>query len=223
MGVKELIHARIAKSEMQKTVDRLLEASSLRAGFFIHLFLSAGIATLGLLEGNTAIVIGAMVIAPLLTPLLCLSLGVLSFKPKMIIYGLQATVLGSVLGILSGAAIVFLFGKTTVPAELLDLYTFHNYDFLMIALLSGMAGAYASLNPRRNEELIGVAIAAALVPPLAFAGIALGLQEMELFKDVLVLYLVNLLATSIGAMIVYGLFLAKNKVDPEEIVEKDVN
>ena len=223
MGIRDFIHNKIAKSELQETVDRLLEESLLHRGFFIRLFLSAAIATLGLLENNMAIVIGAMVIAPLLTPLLCLSLGGLSFKPKMIRYGLITVILGSILGIFTGAALVFILGKTVVPVEIVELYTFHSFDFLIIAFLAGMAGAFASLSQKTSEQLIGVAIAAALVPPLAFAGITLGLLEFELFRKTLILYLLNLLSTSLGAMVVYGIFLISNRVNTTKIEEHIVN
>lgn len=220
MGLKDLITNKLAKSELQKTVNRLLEESILKPRFFLLLFLSAAIATLGLLEENLSVVIGAMVIAPLLTPLLCFSLGGLTFKTKMITFGLSALIFGSALSILLSAGTAKLLGKTEIPQAILDLYTFHNFDFVIVAFLSGMAGAFSSLKDETKDELIGVAIAAALIPPLAFAGMALGIGELELFKDTTVLYLINLLATSLGAMLIYAVYMLTHKVDSDKIKEK---
>lgn len=222
MGLRNLIQSFVEKSLLQATVDRLLEKSILKTEFFIQLFLSASIATLGLIDNNMSIVIGAMVIAPLLTPLLSFSLGAISFKPKLFLFGLLAIILGSILGILTAAGLVYVMGHSEIPRQIVDIYTFHGYDFLIIALLSGMAASFASLNKDRSEQLIGVAIAAALVPPLAFAGIALGMQQYELFTKTITLYALNLLATSLGAMIVYASFLAKNRLDPAQIEEKKI-
>lgn len=220
MGLKISLTSRIAKSELQNTVSKLLDESILKPRFFLLLFLSAAIATLGLLEENVSITIGAMVIAPLLTPLLCFSLGGLSFKPKMITFGLSALIFGSVLSILLSAGLLQILGRTEIPVSVIDLYTFHNFDFILVAFFSGMAGAFSSLKEETKDELIGVAIAAALIPPLAFAGMALGIGDLDLFQNTLVLYGINLLATSLGAMIIYAIFILTHKVDADKIKEK---
>lgn len=220
MGLKISLTSRIAKSELQNTVSKLLDESILKPRFFLLLFLSAAIATLGLLEENVSITIGAMVIAPLLTPLLCFSLGGLSFKPRMITFGLSALIFGSVLSILLSAGLLQILGRTEIPASVIDLYTFHNFDFILVAFFSGMAGAFSSLKEETKDELIGVAIAAALIPPLAFAGMALGIGDLALFKNTLILYGINLLATSLGAMVVYAIFILTHKVDADKIKEK---
>lgn len=220
MGLKINLTSRIAKSELQNTVNKLLDESILKPRFFLLLFLSAAIATLGLLEENMSITIGAMVIAPLLTPLLCFSLGGLSFKPKMIRFGLSALVFGSILSILLSAGLVQFLGRTEIPKSIIELYSFHNFDFILVALFSGMAGAFSSLKEETKDELIGVAIAAALIPPLAFAGMALGIGDFELFNNTLILYSINLLATSLGAMIIYAMFILTHKVDADKIKEK---
>jgi uncharacterized hydrophobic protein (TIGR00271 family) len=220
MGLNNLLTKRIAKSELQNTVTKLLSESILKPRFFLLLFLSAAIATLGLLTENVSVTIGAMVIAPLLTPLLCFSLGGLSFKPKMIKFGLSALIFGSLLSILLSAGLVQVLGRTEIPESIMRLYSFNSFDFILIAFLSGMAGAFSSLKEETKDELIGVAIAAALIPPLAFAGIALGIGNIELFKETLILYGINLLATSLGAMVIYAIYMLTHRVDADQIKEK---
>jgi len=214
----KIIH-RVAQSELQETVDNLLALSKLNIKFFVFLALSAGIATLGLLEQNTAVVIGAMVLAPLLTPLLCFSLGILALKKKMILYGISAVLLGTILSILISAGMVLALDRNEIPGQIIDLYSFHTVEFLLVALFAGMAGAYSSFKTDTKDELIGVAIAAALIPPLAFAGIALGIQEMKLFKNTISLYGLSILSTTLGAMVIYAIYLVVNKVKPEKIKE----
>jgi len=220
MPFKKIITKHLKQNELQKTVGNLLEESILKSRFFILLFLSTSIATLGLLTENASVTIGAMVIAPLLTPLLCFSLGALNFKPKMIIFGLKALILGSFFSIVLSAILVQVLGTKEVPAYLIKLYEFHGFEFIYVALFSGMAGAYSSLKKETQDELIGVAIAAALVPPLAFAGIALGVWDISLFKETIVLYLVNILATSLGAMLVYAIYMLVHRINGDKLEEK---
>jgi len=220
MVFKSLLKKRVMQNELQTTVNRLLEESILKTRFFLLLFLSTAIATLGLLEQNVSVTIGAMVIAPLLTPLLCFSLGGLNFKPKMILFGLKALIYGSVLSILLSAFIVQALGISEIPQNIVDLYNFHGFEFIYIALLSGMAGAYSSLKKETQDELIGVAIAAALIPPLAFAGMSLGVWDLNLFKSTLTLYIVNILATSLGAMLIYATYMIVHRINADKIEEE---
>jgi len=220
MPFKKIITKHLKQNELQKTVGNLLEESILKSRFFILLFLSTSIATLGLLTENASVTIGAMVIAPLLTPLLCFSLGALNFKPKMILFGLKALILGSFFSIVLSALLVQVLGIKEIPEYLIKLYEFHGFEFIYVAVFSGMAGAYSSLKKETQDELIGVAIAAALVPPLAFAGIALGVWDIILFKETIILYLVNILATSLGAMFVYAMYMLVHRINGDKLAER---
>jgi uncharacterized hydrophobic protein (TIGR00271 family) len=220
MPIKKLIAKHLKQGELQRTVETLLGESILKSRFFILLFLSTTIATLGLLTENVAVTIGAMVIAPLLTPLLCFSMGALNFKPKMIVFGLKALVFGSFFSIVLSALMVQALQTSEIPASLIKLYEFHGFEFIYVALFSGMAGAYSSLKKETQDELIGVAIAAALVPPLAFAGISLGVGDFPLFKETLLLYVVNLLATSLGAMLIYAIYIFVHRINADKLAEK---
>lgn len=218
--IKQVAKNIIVKTELTITVDRLLKESKFTFNFFFLLIVSSIIATIGLLNNNTAVIIGAMIIAPLLTPLLCLSMGVLTVKKKMITYGVSSLVLGSVIGVITASVTTVLLGKTAVPYEVIDLYTVHDFEFILIAFLTGMAGAFSSLNPKRSEQLIGVAIAVALIPPLAFAGISLALQEQELLRSSITLFTLSILGTSLGAMIVYAAHFLRNQLDASELGEQ---
>ncbi len=218
MGIiKKVAQNIIVKTELTITVDRLLKESKFTFNFFFLLTVSAVIATIGLLNNNTAVIIGAMIIAPLLTPLLCLSMGVMAMKKKMIVYGVSSLFFGSAVGVATAYLTTALLGRTALPLEVIDLYTVHQFEFILIAFLTGMAGAFSSLNPKRSEQLIGVAIAVALIPPLSFAGISLALSEQQLFQDSIILFTLSILSTSLGAMVVYAAHFVRNQLDASEV------
>jgi uncharacterized hydrophobic protein (TIGR00271 family) len=218
MGLlKKVANKIIIKTELTITVDRLLKESKFTFNFFFLVIVSSVIATIGLLNNNTAIIIGAMIIAPLLNPLLCLSMGFLTIKKKMITYGITSLVLGAVIGVLTATATTLLLGRTALPPTVIDLYTVHEFEFILIAFLTGMAGGVASLNAKKSEQLVGVAIAVALIPPISFAGISLAINEITLFQSSITLLTLSILSTSLGAMIVYAAHFLINQLDASEV------
>ena len=197
---------RISREELSARAEDLAPRSST---FFIFLVVSALIATAGLLLDSSATIIGAMVIAPLMGPAISASVGTVLSDSEMASRGVLLQVTGLLAAIATGAALGILLKETfllppvdirTIP-QVLER-TSPSFLSLFLALGSGVAGA-VSLIRGAGSALVGVAIAVALIPPAATAGlgIAWGLPGVMITASVLVL--VNLLAINLSALILF--------------------
>lgn len=166
--------------------------------FMVLMSLSTAIAGLGLIQNSAAVVIGAMLVAPLMIPLLGGGLSLvqentplLKNSTKSILYGfLSALCISILLG--------FIAGKEELSAELLARGGPTLLD-LLIAFLSGIAGAHCTARPTLSAALPGVAIAAALVPPIATTGISLATGFLDNAQGAAMLFTTNVVAIILGA------------------------
>ena len=172
--------------------------------FYLLLALSALIASLGLVRSSSAVVIGAMLLSPLMTPILAFTASLVMGWPvracRTAIRLFFATVF--VIGI--SYLLPFVFRVPTnvvIPAEILAR-TNPRMAELLIGLCAGIAAAYMIIHKETLSVLPGVAISVALVPPLCAAGILTYIQEYALAWQAFVLYATNLLAIILTAGIV---------------------
>lgn len=198
----------------QKAQKRLDDVTPQRQDFYILISFSAALAALGLLMDNTAVIIGAMVVAPLVTPLFTFSLSFLTLETKGLLRALKAICLGTVLAIAVGAVIGYIVhilsdGGITLTEEILSRSKPDTLYFL-VALISGLAGSFAYARPKILEFVTGIAIAAAIIPPIAVTGIALSINNMFLFQQSLLLYVFNVAGICLGSILMF-IFLGFGK------------
>lgn len=178
--------------------DRIQSGSAWSFDFMLLIALSTTIAGLGLLQNSPAVVIGAMLVAPLMTPLLGAGLALVQGNLPLLLRATQAILLG----FLSALGIGLLLGWTVplggLTPELLARGGPTVLD-LIIGFLSGFAAAYCSGRPNLSAALPGVAIAAALVPPIATTGISISLGEIANARGAATLFGVNVVAIVVGA------------------------
>ena len=190
------LHAAEAK-EVRASVEaegRLSERFILMAG------LSAGIATLGLLQSSTAVVIGAMLVSPLMSPIAALGFAFASFDAKRAEKAAWGLGFGALVGIAIGASLTALSPIRDPTPEILARTTPTLLD-LAVATLSGIAGGYATVH-RKGETAIGVAIATALMPPLATVGYSLAVGRLDFAGGAMLLFLTNLAAITFSFALV---------------------
>ncbi len=168
-----------------------------KVDFFIMIGLSAAIATFGLLQNSPAVIIGAMLVAPLMAAIFGLSLGVVRGDVRLLRRAASATGRGIALAIAVGVVLTLLLPRNTLASEIINRAHPTLLD-LGVALASGAAGAYALCRKEVSASLPGVAIAAALVPPLAVVGIGLAQWRGDIAGGALLLFATNLVAI-IGA------------------------
>lgn len=143
-------------------------------GYFFMLGLASAIATFGLLSDSAPAIIGAMIIAPLMGPIMSLTFGIVVFDRQMIVLSVLSVVSGVVLVVALGYAITLLFGLRIAGAEILSRTSPTLID-LGVAMAAGAAAAFAFTRRSIMTSIAGVAIAVALVPPLAATGIGLAM------------------------------------------------
>jgi uncharacterized hydrophobic protein (TIGR00271 family) len=159
--------------------------------FFIMIGLSAAIATLGLLQNSAAVIIGAMLVAPLMAAIFGLSLGVVRGDLRLMRRAASATLRGVLLAVAVSALLSFFIPADSATNEVMTRTQPSLLD-LGVALASGAAGAYALSRKEVSAALPGVAIAAALVPPLAVVGIGLASRRGDIAGGASLLFLTNL-------------------------------
>ncbi len=192
-------------AELDERLDLTVgDGDAKRSAFWLMLVLSGVIAVAGVVGDSTATVIGAMIVAPLSTPILGIGLGVATGRPALIGRSLLTVALGATLVIALGAVFAqLLFNPTDVLTNSQVLgRTSPDLSDLAAALATGLVGAIAVTRRDVGDVLPGVAIAISLVPPLAVVGVCLGSGAPSLALGALVLFLSNVLALVITVTIV---------------------
>jgi uncharacterized hydrophobic protein (TIGR00271 family) len=172
------------------------------ADFYVMSGLAAAIAAMGLLLNSPAVIIGAMLVAPLMLAVLGLGLGVVQGDLRLLRLAIDAVLRGALLAIAVGLLMGLAMPATTPVVQMLNRAHPTLLD-LGVALVSGAAGAYALCRKDVSTALPGVAIAAALMPPLTTVGLGLALSDNHIASAALVLFLTNLVAISAAGGLVF--------------------
>lgn len=181
-------------AQEQETVRRKIhDGASLSVPYLVMNALAAVVASYGLLENSTAVVIGAMVIALLLGPITGIALALVDGDQSLLRKALVAEVSGVLLVLVIGFLIGKLHEGVSPGSEIMGRTTPNIMD-LVIALAGGAAGAYATTSPRLSAGLVGVAIATALVPPLCSCGICVAHGLYREGGGAFLLFLTNFVA-----------------------------
>ncbi|AFK19712.1 TIGR00341 family protein [Haloferax mediterranei ATCC 33500] len=196
---------RIAREELASKAASL--APSVPT-FVIMTIISAVVATAGLLLDSPAVVVGSMVIAPLVGPAMSASVGTVVDDDQMFARGIRLQVFGGVLAVGSAALFALLLRESgAVPLSTAEVLSVPEVDerlapdvlSLVIALGAGAAGAI-SLSSGVSTALVGVMIAAALIPPTAVVGIGIAWGSPEAVVGSAILVLVNILSINFVAI-----------------------
>ena len=159
--------------------------------------MSAGIAVLGLLLSSPAVVIGAMLLSPLMDPIIGLGFALAIGDYQWLKKSARSLAWGTVMAIGGTALLVFLSPIQQITAEIAARTEPNLFD-LLVALFSALAGAYAMIRGREGT-IVGVAIATALMPPLAVVGFGLATWNWTVFSGALLLYVTNLITIALTA------------------------
>lgn len=216
----------LAREERIGLVSRIQSSSQWDFDFVLLISLATLIACLGLAENSGAVIVGAMLVAPLMTPIAGIGLGVahansfltkVAFRTAMRGFA-TAILIGVVFGLcVQGAAAMGWLAPLNSPLhatengphvgsffpEQMESRMRPQFYDLLIALASGVAAAYAMGRPNLFSALPGVAIAAALVPPLATSGIAFSHGDLIKGGGALLLFVTNMVTIILGTSLVF--------------------
>ncbi len=179
------------ESDFKELFLTLKESASTTGTYVLLMVLSSLLATLGLFLNSPSIVIGAMVLAPLMSPIISLSMGVLRSDSELSKKAFLTLFIGMFIALSLSASIAFILPFQEVTNEIEGRLHPSTLD-LLVAVLSGVAGAYANARENIAKSLPGVAIAVALVPPLCVSGVGIGWLNYEVFSGAMLLFLTNL-------------------------------
>ena len=208
-GVTLWIRSKVPQIDRErrvKLVDNLQINSQFNFDFGALISLSTLIAALGLVRDSGAVVIGAMLVAPLMTPLVAMGFALVQGNLKLIRSALRSVAWGFAIALLIGASIglmLRLFAPGLEISEQMADRGSPNFLDLIVALASGVAAAYAMGRPNLISALPGVAIAAALVPPIATSGLALTMGDLALAGGASLLFFTNIVAIVLGTAITF--------------------
>ncbi len=184
-------------------LNRILWRESVPSlSFLVMLSLSGLISTLGLLSGSTATVIGAMIIAPLMGPIIGMAYSLAIANRRLLKRASATLFLGIVVTVVTAILITWMARVRTVNPEILARAEPTLID-LGVALGAGAAGAFAKSRKHVADAFPGVAIAVALVPPLSVVGIGLALNMSEIWSGATLLFVTNLIAVIFSGIAVF--------------------
>jgi uncharacterized hydrophobic protein (TIGR00341 family) len=190
---------RISREELYSSI---VEMAKLTRIYIVLVILSAIVAAVGLMRSNVAVIVGAMVIAPLLGPNVALSFGTTLGDMKMIRRALRSLVVG-VAGAIVVAVIIGVAFFEMEPGNVeIESRTGASMWDIVLALAAGSAGAL-SLTAAAPAALIGVMVAVALLPPLVTVGMLAGAGRWYLAQGALLVFLVNLICVNLAGVLTF--------------------
>lgn len=186
-GIREIHH--------QEVIDHAREEGALTGRYIFMNVMSCGIAILGLLLSSPAVIIGAMLISPLMGPIMLMGFSLAILDLAALRQAVISLAVGTGVALATSFLIVFVSPLTEITSEILAR-TRPNFFDLLVAVFSGLAGGYAVIR-RKGETIVGVAIATALMPPLAVVGFGLATAQFQIAGGAFFLFMTNLLAIAL--------------------------
>lgn len=194
--------AHAATEEFKELYQLLRENAATSPAFLTLMVLSTLLASIGLFANSAPVIIGAMILAPLMAPIISLSMGLVRQDSNLLTSSVKTLLIGLCLSLLFAALASFIMPMETVTAEIAARLSPSLLD-LAVAVISGIAGAYAHARIEAAKSMAGVAIAVALVPPLAVTGIGLGWLDWHVAWGALLLFLTNLAGIVLAAALTF--------------------
>ena len=187
-GIREIHH--------KDVVEHANDEAALSGRYIFMNVMSCGIAILGLLLSSPAVIIGAMLISPLMGPIMLMGFSLAILDLAALRQAVISLAIGTAVALATAFVIVFISPLTEITSEILARARPNFFD-LLVAVFSGLAGGYAVIH-RKGETIVGVAIATALMPPLAVTGFGLASGEFEIAGGAFFLFMTNLLAIALS-------------------------
>jgi uncharacterized hydrophobic protein (TIGR00271 family) len=218
--IKKWLARKASKIDHSEVLKDIYLDSSISTSYFLTLTIANWIALSGLITNSAAVIIGAMLISPLMSPILNIGFAFITGDQFVWSKSLKKIAFGVALTLVTAAIATYLSPLKEVTNEILARTRPNLYD-LIIALLAGTAGA-AALCTKKNYLTIvpGVAIATAVIPPLSVAGFGLGTWNFRIFAGGFFLFFTNFVAIIISTCVVFFLYGFRPSVAGEETMSQ---
>ena len=213
----------LSETDKSKAVEKLITDSTPDFDFFFLMTLSMLMATFGLLIDSAAVVIGSMLIAPLLSPILSFSLGIVMSDGKLISRSFYTIVKAFIIGVIAAILVTLLFSSSDIstPSEVLSRIE-PTLAYFFVAVIAGFAVSYSLVRPDLNATLPGIAVAVALIPPLAVVGFGIAKFDWSIIGGSFTLFLINVMGIIFASSLSFSLMnlYVKRKV-AEKTIKKE--
>ena len=207
----------IKKTDRYRAISDLVRESRGTNLYYSLLVLSSIIITAGLLLANSAILIGGMLVAPVLTPILLISLGIVTSRTR-VIKNTAKLILKSMGIIFVVSFLASLMFDTPENTEFFSSSLFNNtissaFLYFLVALASGVAATLSWIRKEVSNVLPGISIAVSLVPPVALVGIWLAQNNIDAARFYFVVFLFNLFGIIMSSMVIFSMLRFYNEAD----------
>lgn len=215
----------VENKEKKDAIDHLVRSSSPSQDYFFMVILSLCMAALGIVLNSMIIIIGSMLIAPILYPVLGLGMGIAIFDDDLSMQSAYTLIQSIIISLLFAVLLGLIFVEGAIDQIQIVQVLANTRSFVMYFLVSVIAGIAASLSlvkPTLSESFPGVAVAVSLVPPLALAGLAGSQLHVELTSAMITLFVANVLGIiSASAVVFWFMKLHVKKRYAEKTVEEE--
>lgn len=215
----------ITEQERRSAIENIIEASSPRKSFFVMTIVSAVLCSLGIIEDNAAVIIGGMLIAPMLSPILAIAMGIGMADFKLIYRSTRVVLFAVIYSIVFSFAIALLIeavDRDSLNKEM-ALRVGVSLESLLVALVAGVAAAFSVIRTELHKFLAGTAIAVALIPPLSMSAIGLRMLDFEIFYLSFMQFFFSFCGIVLSSLLVFSLsrfHISKRKAQ-EELEEEE--
>ena len=191
-----------SEEEYRELFVSLRDNARASSSYQVLMVLSVLLALAGLYSNSAPVIIGAMILAPLMSPIVSLAMGLARSDSSLIRTAIGTLLVGVAWGL--GCAILMAWAMPLdIPTHEMNLRMSPNLLDLMVAVVSGVACAYAYSRKEVAKSLAGVAIAVALVPPLSVVGIGIGWANWSMAAGASLLLLTNLVGIALAASVTF--------------------
>ncbi|MDA0265918.1 MAG: DUF389 domain-containing protein [Cyanobacteria bacterium] len=196
---------RVSPQALKYMCDSLQGESTLDLNFTVLIIGSCIIATFGLISNSTAVIIGAMLIAPLMLPIRGIAFGILEAEGELIREGFKALGIGTAIAILLSTGLGISTGIVAPYGSEILARSQPTLLDLGIAIAAGALAGFAKIEAKLSSSLAGTAIAVALMPPLCVVGLWLAKGNWQGAGGAILLYATNLLGITLACMVAFWL------------------
>ncbi|RJR16312.1 MAG: TIGR00341 family protein [Nitrospiraceae bacterium] len=216
--VRKWVQSRVAEINHAAVIKDIYSEVAVTAGYFVTLTLANLIALSGLINNSAPVIIGAMLISPLMGPILSFGFAFITGEEVVLQKAVRKITMSVVLTIVVAALASVVSPLQEITSEIASRTKPNIYD-LAIAFLSGTAGAVAICTKKNYLTIVpGVAIATAVIPPLSVTGFGFGIGSLSIAFGGFLLFFTNFVAIIIATCAVFYFYGFK----PSMITEADV-
>ncbi len=191
------------RSSNDEIIQMVEKSTKINVNYFILIILAGVLASIGLLGNNAAVIIGSMVIAPLLGPVTGTAMGTILSRRKMFTDSVKMEAAGIIIAVVVGLVLTYLYPGASTTSEILSRAQ-PNLADMALAIASGFAAGVA-LSGGLESTLVGVAVAASLLPPAANIGVGIALAQYSIASGSLQLLLINIFSINLCCTAIFWL------------------